>query len=314
MDRSPHHSLDSLSATRDRVYTSVAVAFVAFATWGSWFPFVFRPLPLSVAVEWLWWSVTPAQLSLSDALSNLLLFVPIGVFAASAIGRSGRLSDQSVTNRRQSVADSIWVIALGVALSLVLEIGQLLVPWRIPSVLDVVFETAGLVIGVILRRVAASELDALTCKVIVAWRRAAPLERSLWAYAGAFALAWLMPFDFTIRPAEIADKYEHKRLLWPWMPSPDAATTLEWWLTAAAAVPLGWAIVVWTSGTGWRRPVSAAIAHALVLLVTLTLLQVTVFSRTTDTTLTIVAIGGATIGVLTAARVTARAVCPQAGS
>ena len=302
MDRPPHYSLDSLSATRDRVYTSVAVAFVAFATWGSWFPFVFRPLPLSVAVEWLWWSVTPTQLSLSDALSNLLLFVPIGVFAASVIGRSGRWRD------------SVWVIALGVALSVVLEIGQLLVPWRIPSVLDVAFETAGLVMGVIVRRVAASELDALTCKVITAWRRAAPVERSLWAYAGAFAIAWLMPFDFTIRPAEIADKYEHKRLLWPWMPSPDAATTLEWWLTAAAAVPLGWAIVLWTSSTGWRRPVSAAIAHALVLLVALTLLQATVFSRTTDTTLTFMAFGGAAIGALTAARVTTRAVCPQAGS
>ena len=302
MDRPPHHSLDSLSATRDRVYTSLAVAFVAYATWGSWFPFVFRPLPLSVAVEWLWWSVRPAQLSLSDALSNLLLFVPIGVFAASVIGRSGRLRD------------SMWVIALGVALSIVLEIGQLLVPWRIPSVLDVAFETAGLVMGVIMRRVAASELDALTCKVITAWRRAAPVERSLWAYVGIFAIAWLMPFDFTLRPAEIADKYEHKRLLLPWMPSPDAATALEWWLTGAAAVPLGWAIVLWTSSTGWRRPVPAAIAHSLVLLVALTLLQVTVFSRTTDTTLTFVAIGGAAIGALTAARVTARAVCPQAGS
>jgi glycopeptide antibiotics resistance protein len=302
MDRPPHHSLYSLSATRDRVYTCVAVAFVAFATWGSWFPFVFRPLPLSVAVEWLWWSVTPTQLSLSDALSNLLLFVPIGVFATSVIGRSGRWRD------------SVWVIALGAALSVVLEIGQLLVPWRIPSVLDVAFETAGLVIGVIVRRVAASELDALTCKMIAAWRRAAPVEKSLWAYAGAFAIAWLMPFDFTLRPAEIADKYEHKRLLWPWMPSPDAATTLEWWLTAAAAVPLGWAIVLWTSSAGWRRPLSAAIAHALVLLVALTLLQATVFSRTTDTTLTFMALGGAAFGALTAARVTARVVCPQAGS
>ena len=195
MARPPHHSLDSLSATRDRVYTSVAVAFVAFAIWGSWFPFVFRPLPISIAVEWLWWSITPAQLSLSDALSNLLLFVPIGVFAASVIGRSGRLRD------------SVWVIALGAALSIVLEIGQLLVPWRIPSVLDVAFETAGLVTGVIVWRIAASELDALTCKVITAWRRAAPVERVLWAYVGAFALAWLMPFDFTLRPAEIADKY-----------------------------------------------------------------------------------------------------------
>ena len=301
MDRPPHHSIDSLSATRDRVYTSVALAFVAHATWGSWFPFVFRPLPLSVAAEWLWWSATPAQLSLTDAVSNLLLFVPIGLFAAAVIG-SGRLRD------------SAWVIALGAALSGVLELGQLLVPWRIPSVLDIAFETAGMAVGVIVRRVAASELDALTTNAITAWRRAGIVERALWAYVAAFAIAWLMPFDFTIRPNEIADKYEHKRLLWPWMPSPDAAGTAERWLTAAAAVPLGWALVLWTSGAGWQRPAAPAIACATALLVALTLLQVTVFSRTTDTTLTLVAIGGAASGALTAVRMTARAVCPQAGS
>ena len=302
MDRPPHHSIYSLSATRDRVYTFVALAFVAFATWGSWFPFVFRPLPLSVAAEWLWWSATPAQLSLTDALSNLLLFVPIGVFAASVIGRSGRLRD------------SVWVIALGAALSIVLELGQLLVPWRIPSVLDIAFETAGMAVGVIVRRGAASELDALTSNVITTWRSAGIVERALWAYVAAFAIAWLIPFDFTIRPNEIADKYEHKRLLWPWMPSPDAAGTAELWLTALAAVPLGWALVLWTSDAERRRPVAAAIACAAALLVALTLLQVTVFSRTTDTTLTLVTLGGAAAGALTAARMTARAVCPQAGS
>jgi glycopeptide antibiotics resistance protein len=283
------------------VYTSVALAFVVHATWGSWFPFVFRPLPLSVAAEWLWWSATPEQLSLTDALANLLLFVPIGVFAASVIGRSGR------------PRDSVLVIALGAALSIVLELGQLLVPWRIPSVLDIAFETAGMVVGVLVRRVAGSALDAFTSQVITAWRSAGIVERALSAYVAAFAIAWLLPFDFTIRPAEIADKYEHKRLLWPWMASPDAASTAEWWLTAAAAVPLGWAIVTWMSGAGTRRPVAAAIASATALLVALTVLQVTVFSRTTDTAVTLAAIAGAAAGVLTAARITALAECPQAG-
>lgn len=301
MDRPPHHSIDSLSATRDRVYTSVALAFVAHATWSSWFPFVFRPLPLSIAAEWLWWSATPARLSLTDAVSNLLLFVPIGAFAAAVIGRRGRLRDSAL------------VIALGAALSIVLELGQLLVPWRIPSVFDIAFETAGMVVGVIVQRVAASKLDAFTTNVITAWRRAGIAERALSAYVAAFAIAWLWPFDFTIRPEEIADKYEHKRLLWPWVPSPDAASTAEWWLTAAAAVPLGWAIVTWTRGAGTRHPLTAAIARATALLVALTLLQVTVFSRTTDSALTLAAIGGAAAGALTAARITALSVYAQAG-
>jgi hypothetical protein len=295
MDRPTHHSIDSLSTTRDRVYASAAITFVAFATWGSWFPFVFRPLPLSVAVEWLWWSVTPAQLSLIDAVSNLLLFVPIGLFAASVIGRRGRLRD------------SVWVIVLGSALSVVLELGQLLVPWRIPSVFDIAFETIGTALGVIVRRVAASEIDALTSSAITTWRRAGIGERAMWIYVTAFAVAWLIPFDFTLSLDEIADKYEHKRLLWPWMQSPDAAGTAELWLTALAAGPLGWAMVRWTSNAGWRRPVISAITHAALLLVALTVVQMAVFSRTTDTTLTLLAIGGAAAGALTAARAAAPA-------
>jgi VanZ family protein len=290
MARPPHHPIDSLTSARGRVYAAAAASFAAFAIWGSWFPFTVRPMPLDVAVEVLRASATPPYWSLSDAFSNLLLFIPIGLFAAALM-----------IHRTTTWRGTIAVIAAGAALSTVLELGQLLVPWRTPSVLDIAAETMGVSGGVAAWHVTTHDLDALTDRLISAWRRARAIERSLWLYAGVFVLAWLLPFDFTIRPEEIADKYAHKRLLLPGMASPDAAGTWELWLTAMAAVPLGCAGVICTRGLHRRAAVTSVVGGA-VILVTLTLVQITVFSRTTDGTATLAAIGGLGVGAALVSR------------
>ena len=296
MDRPPHHPVDSLNAARVRVYATAAGAFVALAIWGSWFPFAVRPVSFDLAIALLQWSVNPEQFSLTDALSNLLLFVPIGLFAAPVIAPAGRLRGQ------------LAVVGWSVALSAVLELGQLVVPWRTPSLLDITAETVGALAGVVIWRIAGGELNTLVGVLVTAWRRAHAAERVLWLYCSAFALAWLLPFDFTIRPDEIGDKFSHKRLLLPWMLSPDAATPLELLLTGLAAVPLGWAAVLCTSDGKTRRSIAAATADAAAILVALTLLQVPVFSRTTDTTTTLVAMAGAAAGAMMASRLTTRRV------
>ena len=290
MARPPHHPIDSLTAPLARVYAAAAASFAAFAIWGSWFPFVVRPMPLEVAVEVLTASATPPYWSVSDAFSNLLLFVPIGLFAAAAM------------THRATWRGTIAVIAIGAGLSTLLELGQLLVPWRTPSVLDIAAETTGIVTGVVAWRVAAHDLDALTDRLIAAYRRASGIERSLWLYVVVFSLAWLLPFDFTIRPNEIADKYAHQRLLLPGMASPDAAGAWELWLTGMAAMPLGCAGVVCTSDTR-RRSAVTSIASGAAVLVMLTLIQISVFSRTTDASAMLAAIAGVAKGaVLVSAR------------
>ena len=80
-------------------------------------------------------------------------------------------------------------------------------------------------------------------------RRSTRVERMLLACCAAFAVAWWLPADFTLRPAEIGDKYLHKRLLLPFTPSPDAATPFELATIAAAAVPIGLAAVLCGGGS-----------------------------------------------------------------
>jgi glycopeptide antibiotics resistance protein len=286
MARPPHHSLDPIAAARDRAYACGAVAFVALAIWGSWFPFVIQPISAERLAVMLRWSIAPAQFSVTDALSNLLLFVPIGVCIAPVIGRGAGLLPIVVT------------IAAGAALSVVLELGQLLVPHRIPSATDIAAETCGLITGAAIWRIAASEFDALIDGALRAWLRATLFYRALWLYTAAFAVWWLLPFDFTLRPHEIADKFFHERLLLPWMRSIEQATPASLWLTMAAAIPIGWTAVLVAVEGRYRRSTLIAATNAAAFLVILTVLQATVFSRTTDTRLMLYAIAGATLGAL----------------
>ncbi|MEO8678641.1 MAG: hypothetical protein ABI665_06325 [Vicinamibacterales bacterium] len=132
-------------------------------------------------------------------------------------------------------------------------------------------------------------------------------ERLLLVYGALFAVAWLLPFDFTLRSYEIGDKYAHKRLLLPLMPSPDAATPSQLRATLVAAIPLGLAGAVCWYCPGYRRsPVRATLIATLGLLA-IGVAQVPVFSRTTDATLLIAAIPGIALGAA-AARFTGRPV------
>ena len=130
-------------------------------------------------------------------------------------------------------------------------------------------------------------------------RRSTVAERVLLACCAVFAVAWLLPADFTLRPGEIADKYQHKRLLLPWMPSPDAASPGELAAIAAAAVPIGLAAVALRRHrhTARRSAASGALIAAIGL-VALEVIQVPVFSRTTDANELLAALGGSTAGAI----------------
>jgi hypothetical protein len=131
--------------------------------------------------------------------------------------------------------------------------------------------------------------------------RSTRLERILLLCCAAFAIAWWLPADFTLRPPEIGDKYFHKRLLLPFTPSPDAATPAELAMIAAAAIPLGLAAVLCGCGSQSRRSIASGAVIAAVALVAMELLQIPIFSRTTDGTELLAALGGSTAGSAAAA-------------
>lgn len=273
-----------------RVYAMAAAGFIALAIWGSLFPFHFHPVPLDDAVSRFWnpWPIDGTTWSETDAISNLLLFVPIGLFLAAALAHA--LS--------AGVAVAV-VLTAGVVLSTLIEFGQAFVVFRTPSMVDVLTESAGTASGIALWRVARAHIERVAGAGTTLWRRSTGVERLLLTYSALFAMAWLFPFDFTIRLNEIQDKYAHKRLLLPFTPSPDAASTMELRLMLAAAVPFG-AAATCGGGPARQRSFAGAFVLASTSLLLLTAAQAAVFSRTTDATLLIAALPGVVAGAAAA--------------
>ena len=289
-------------AAREVAFTGAAAAFVAFAVWGSLFPFEFHVVSAAEAMRvfWLPWLRGPATWSISDLVSNVLLFIPIGVFLTAAADCRVSWLPPSGGRTRGAVVLGLVVTAAFV-LSAAVEVAQAFVPYRTASAVDVMAETLGAALGAAAWRLRGPRVDgAVTAAIDVVTHASLPC-RLLLAYCVVFAVAWLLPLDFTLRPGEIADKYQHKRLLLPFVPSPDAASRLELGLAFAAGLPLGAASVTCGSAPGRRRAVRSGLRLAIPALIALEALQVTVFSRTTDTT-SLLAVIVATVAGASSAR------------
>ena len=263
----------------------------AYAIWGSLLPFEFRSVPLSSAVDQLLseWDPNPLRWSRADAIANVALFFPLGLTGAATL-------QHTRVGRWAAPLAAIYAAALSVAV----EISQAFVWWRTPSGVDVLLECAGAALGVAVWLVYRRRIDASVARAIDGWTRATAFERALVVYVIVFAAAWLFPFDFTLRPHEIQDKYAHHRLILPFAPSPDAATPAMRYITAVAAAPLGIAATAFAADRRLRAVARASVITASALLA-LTIAQVTVFSRTTDGTLLVTALCGAAAGIAVAA-------------
>lgn len=296
--------------TTGRVCTAAAGFFIAFAVWGSLFPFDFHAVAWRDAVASFWspWDVPVSRWSVSDFVSNVLLFVPIGLFAIGAAFTHVRVGPPNVGPPFQGgrvarlkawpYTRSVVIVAGAALLSTAIELAQAFVSWRTPSVVDVGAETIGALCGIALWWVSGGALASLIASATRLVRRSPMGERLLLAYCAVFAVAWLIPADFTLRPNEIADKYAHKRLLLPLMPSPDAPTAEDLAMTGAAAVPIGVAAALCGYGGIARRPLPLALLVSMTFLVGLEAAQVFVFSRVTDATALIVACGASGAGAL----------------
>jgi hypothetical protein len=289
-------------------YATAAAAFAAYAVWGSLFPFDFHAVPLETATQLFWGRLgaDAGSLSLTDLVSNVLLFLPIGLFMSAALEprKRGRTPFRELSLAKRGTAPfSAAVITLMAAIMLsgIVECAQAFVSGRTPSILDVAAEVLGAACGIAIWHHVRSECDALLRAALSMIGRSTRLERILLASCAAFAIAWWLPADFTLRPAEIGDKYSHKRMLLPFTPSPDAATPSDLATVAVAAIPMGLAATLCGCGSRGRRSVASGAMIAALALVALEMVQIPVFSRTSDGTELLAALGGSTAGSAAAA-------------
>ncbi len=200
------HTPQTTSPPGNRVITSMFILFLTFATYGSLVPLDYTPLTFEIALD-RFTNVLNADLDFSsrtDWTTNILLFVPIGFFGLGAL---------AVNQGRKRAAILSPVVALNcVIISLLLEFSQHWFPTRTPSLNDIVGESIGGAIGILIWL-------SVGQRIVIYFRTLLKLntkeDRITWLLSGYFVALLvysLFPFDLTIRPSEIFDKYKDGRV------------------------------------------------------------------------------------------------------
>ena len=133
-DRDPH------DAKALRAMRWLALLCVVLVTHGSLYPWQFAwPQSLSAAWDHMmhqrsWWT------GLGDVVGNVVLFIPVGVLGWALLRRSPMAVLLRLT----------WVIGVGVAFAFALQVVQIFVPARDAVWSDVVWNTLGLLLGLLL--------------------------------------------------------------------------------------------------------------------------------------------------------------------
>jgi len=282
-----------------RLALLLAIGFAVFAVYGSLVPLELEPTSVAAA----WSKITHAgfvplsESSKTDLISNVLLFVPIGLCATAAIPY--RRPGLGLT-----VTSVIVVAAVACALGLSIEFLQTFIPARTPSLTDVAAQTVGGLLGAAVWLATGPSFTALLGRLRRAQPRATPFVVVLIAYVAIFAVVQWSPFDLTIRPAEIMEKYRAGRI------SLHLVVGESWWSLIAEETPLmvlcapiGWLASV--SGGLWvglRRTAWMPLLFSAVVVCAIEIGQVFVFSRFAQMQDVWIGGAGATVGLLAGAR------------
>ncbi len=186
------------SRTFARPAAFVALAFAVFIVYGSLFPFEFASNPLTVETVFAEWN---PLLKRSDAVDNILLFVPLGAALWFACRSSAS---------RLALTAISWVL-LGVGLQLL----QLHVPSRVASMADAINNAVGLVIGLLVSRALAPWL-ARTRRISGFADPLALLVVAFWYVYEAFPFLPTLDIGLLaahIKPVVAAPPFEALRLL-----------------------------------------------------------------------------------------------------
>ncbi|MFZ5830300.1 MAG: VanZ family protein [Planctomycetota bacterium] len=273
-----------------------ALAFSAFAVYGSLVPLNFRPLS---------WEDTLARFreipylklgvaSRADWVANILLFVPLGFFYTGSVclDRRGRLGAAFVAG---------VVTLAGTMASVAIEFTQIWFPGRTVSINDVVAETIGAAAGSMLWLVVGQAAVDWVRAYSTAHHSKQQLDWLLEAYLLGFVIYSLLPLDLTISVGELVRKFHEGRIVvvpfedfrWGWEELFGLCRDI------AVFVPVGMLAASWMTSKNRRvRPLGKSILLGTAVAAAIEAAQIVVFSRYASITDVLLAIPGITVGAI----------------
>lgn len=232
------------------------LAYLALLAYGSWYPFVVAPPQL----PWLDFlhAPLPAHVDKGDVLQNVLVYMPFGL-----------LFVQWHSARRPGFAAALLLAALaGTLFSLGVEVAQQYMPSRVASLLDVLMNCAGTVLGGLLAQ--ALNRHTLTGATVLRWRDARFRPGPL-ADAGLLAIAlWALSQTSPLVPSlDIAHLRHGVGQLLGELMQPAAASGARLFTAACHLAAIGLLLNTLQRGAGarWRAPallIAAVLACKLV--------------------------------------------------
>lgn len=257
-------------------YTTWALLWMAFVIYGSLVPLVYRPVPLTEAIERfthlppLWFGLGTR----ADWVANILLFIPLTFLWMGAL-----TVDRS---RRAEALAAALIVPLGFAAAIALEFTQIWFP-RTVSRNDIVAEGIGTVVGVtawvVLGRGFTQWLRTFAADV-------APASQTRWllqAWTLGFIAYSVLPLDLTLSVSELYHKYRTGQvLLIPFSHPYESIADLAYqtFTDVLVFVPVG----AWLAMTLPGRSLRIAGVLGGVFALAIELVQLLVVSRYTDVT------------------------------
>jgi VanZ family protein len=248
----------------------------AFAAYISLVPFNFTRSPdatLGAAFHLL---LEVGLVSRTNFAGNVLLFIPLGFFGSGVVFSPAQ-------HRAYRVIGAVAFVALSIALSVAIELLQIFVPGRTPSIADVTAQTMGMLAGM--------GAWLLVSREILAWAERRGSDRSydalrigLLVFTVARALGMLLPLDVTLDLGLLAEKYRSGFIVL----NPLRSTALSWaalparLADLALSVPIGVFACLGGISPGRRRHAGLALLLGWAFVGFVEAAQVFVMSRTAD--------------------------------
>ena len=270
------------------------VLFLGVVFYGSFVPFGSRPLEWNEAVQQFFQIPYYASgvRSRADWLANIQLFIPLGFLAMSVPCVDSR-------SRFRTVAAAMLVPAVCLALSSAIEFAQQWFPRRVPSQNDIIAETIGGSLGVVLWLFVGQAFVDWVRSYTASRRTSDQLGWLLQAYLLGLLVYCLMPLDLTIRPTELGKKLVDGRIVL--IPFSDLTYGLSLFydlLTDIAVfIPVGMLVATAFTRLGALRSRRAGLLIGFLILLAIELAQIFVHSRTASTTDLITGMVGVAIGI-----------------
>jgi glycopeptide antibiotics resistance protein len=259
----------------------LAIVYACLVVYGSLVPLDYRPVPWDEAVE-RFWNLPYLDLGIqsrADWVANLLLFIPIAWLAMASL-----TLDRGWEWR--------WPAALLIlpgcfALALAIEFTQIQFPARTTSLNDIIAETLGGLLGVLLWLASGQQMVDWFRRTWRSVREGHVGTHLLPGYIVLLLLLQMMPFDFTYRVEEFSLKQDQGRvILVPFAATPSLSAVLSKAGTQLLYFgPLGFLLAFleapWVARRGawwailWLGFLMAALCETV---------QLPVFTRTSDTT------------------------------